>query len=445
MTSISLSQNAHKVLESSHLQDRIIGTIFGSALGDAIGLYTEFLSAEISSKAYPNRTFTLLPVEKATPFRRDHHRNFHNRGEWTDDTDHAVLILLSYLHGDGKKLDPQDFASRLSVWVRMGLRALDTLPLGLGRTVGGIVRNKSYLDNPEATARNFWVTGKYSAAPNGSLMRTHPLGLMCLGKSIEETFQIAADFSVVTHVDPRCVVSCAIGTALVRGLVLGEIYEEQHVDDLIETALAWYTRLREKELQEPGRQDEPQLDLAELRQHATAQKLADLKLDESYKIGYVYKTFGSGILLLRLALRQLKSSGQLCSQLAIFEKLVTDLIMEGGDADTNACFAGALLGALLGYKTLPPHWRDGLRHGVWLMEKSEGLCDTLGVTKGSYLGSKDKDTAEDGGRGFLTDAQMEEKCMRMQAWMAQEETEWKKKQEADKKKPNWFNWKGASK
>jgi ADP-ribosylglycohydrolase len=94
MNAISLSANAHKALESSHLQDRIIGTIFGSALGDAIGLYTEFLSAELSAKAYPDRTFTLLPAEKATPFRRDHHRNFHRPGEWTDDTDHAVLILL---------------------------------------------------------------------------------------------------------------------------------------------------------------------------------------------------------------------------------------------------------------------------------------------------------------------------------------------------------------
>ncbi|KAI3571607.1 ADP-ribosylglycohydrolase-domain-containing protein [Fusarium oxysporum f. sp. albedinis] len=404
MASISLSENALKVLELSRLQDRIIGSIFGSALGDAIGLYTEFLSVELSGKAYPDRVFTLLPAEKATLFRRDHHRNFHRPGEWTDDTDHAVMILLSYLHNDGK----------LSVWVRMGLRALDTLPLGLGRTVGCIVRSKSYLDDPKGTARKFWATGKYNAAPNGSLMRTYALGIMCLSKSVEETFQIAADFSVATHVGPRCVVFCAIGTTLVRGLVLDDVYQERRVDELIETGLTWYNERREKELQHAEREDEPCLDAAEFRQHATAQTLADLKLDESYKIGYVYNTFGS------------RSSGQLCSQLTIFEKLITDLTMEGGDADTNACFAGALIGALLGYKVLPPHWRDGFRYGTWLMEKTEGSRYILGVTKGSYSGSRDKNTAEDGGRGFLADAQME-KCMRMQAWMAQEESEWKRK------------------
>ena len=54
-------------------------------------------------------------------------------------------------------------------------------------------------------------------------------------------------------------------------------------------------------------------------------------------------------------------NGRLRAQTAVFETLVTPLVMEGGDADTNACFAGALLGAYLGYKVLPPHWRDGLR------------------------------------------------------------------------------------
>ncbi|KAM5381682.1 hypothetical protein ACJZ2D_002902 [Fusarium nematophilum] len=427
-------------IAQAHLQDRIIGTLFGSALGDAIGLYTEFLSAELSEKAYPDRTFTLLPVDKATPFRRDRHRNFHRTGEWTDDTDHAMLILLSFLHSDGQQLDPRDFASRLAIWVRMGLRALDTLPLGLGRTVGAIVRSKTFLEEPEETARKFWTTSKYNAAPNGSLMRTHPLGLMCLTKTVEETFQVAADYSVVTHVDPRCVISCAIGTALVRGLVLGEIREERHLDEMIEMGLEWYNARRELELQNPDRKDEPRLDVDEFRSHATAKTLADLKLDDSYKIGYVYKTFGSGILLLRLAMRQLKSSGRIRSQLAIFEKLITDLTMEGGDADTNACFAGALLGGLLGFKALPPHWRDGLRHGTWLMDKAEGLCDVLGVTDGGYSGSGDGDTAEDGGRGFLTDAQMEEKCMRMQAWMVEEEQEWKRREEAGKKK-GWFAWK----
>ncbi|KAF7539368.1 hypothetical protein G7Z17_g12432 [Cylindrodendrum hubeiense] len=439
MSTLPVSQEAAMALAQAALHDRVAGCLFGSALGDAIGLYTEFLNADLSAKAYPTRSFTLLPSEKATPFRRDRHRDFHRPGEWTDDTDHAMLILLSYLHSDGKEMSPQDFASRLSIWVRMGLRALDTLPLGLGRTVGAIVRSKDYLEGPEAKAREHWTKHNYNAAPNGSLMRTHPIGLMCLNKSVEETFEVAASYSVVTHVDPRCVIACVIGTALVRGIVRGEVLNETHVDEMIETAIAWYAARQEKELEDPARKDEPRLDVEELKTYTTAKTLADLQLDESYKIGYVYKTFGSGILLLRQAMRRVESTKGLRSQLMTFEPLITDLIMEGGDADTNACFAGALVGSFLGFKALPPHWRDGLRYGTWLMDKTEGLCTILGVVAGSYSGSGDKDTAPDGGRGYLTDDQMERKCMEMQAWMAQQETEWKKSQEGDKKK--WFAWK----
>lgn len=338
-------------------------------------------------------------------------------------------------------MDPGDFAARLDVWVRMGLRALDTLPLGLGRTVGAIVRTKDYLDDPEKKARMHWVKGNFNAAPNGSLMRTHPVGLMCLNKTVEETYEAAAKYSVVTHVDPRCVVSCVIGTALVRGLVRGEVRTETDVDAVIEHATAWYVARRNKELEDPERKDEPGLDVGELKTHATVRMLDDLNLDDSYKIGYVYKCFGSGVLLLRQAMRQTAQSSRLQAQSQIFEPLVTDLIMRGGDADTNACFAGALLGSYLGYKALPPHWRDGLRYGEFLMGKAEGLCEVLGVTEGEYSGSGDEETAVDGGRGMLTDGQVERKVMEMQAWMAQLDVEARKREEAGRRKSSWLPWK----
>ncbi|UKZ48114.1 hypothetical protein TrVGV298_002350 [Trichoderma virens] len=333
-----------------------------------------------------------------------------------------MLILLSYLHDDGKKLSPLDFASRLRTWVEMGLRALDTLPLGLGQTIGTVVRATAFLEDPEGTARDAWVKGMRDVAPNGSLMRTHPLGPMCLWRTLEETFEVAASFSVVTHADPRCVVSCAIGTALIRGIIRGEVYEEKHIEELVAAAVTWYTRWRrEKERTDESRSKDPPLDLDELYRHTKANTLADLELDDGPKIGYVYKTFGSGILLLRQAMRQIASTNSIIrTPASIFEPLITDLIMQGGDADTNACFAGALLGAYLGFKALPLHWRDGLRHGEWLLSKSEALCMVLGIGRGSYSGVEDKDTHLDGGRGMLTKEQMEERWMILQVKVAQE-------------------------
>ncbi|KAJ6781743.1 hypothetical protein PWT90_07460 [Aphanocladium album] len=420
MNNIQLSSEAVREMQNQCLRDAIVGCLFGSALGDAIGLYTEFLSAEASQIAYPSRSFTLMPKSAATKLHSDAHRDPHVPGEWTDDTDHALLILLSYLHKNGKEISPRDFAVRLDIWVRQGLRALDTLPMGLGQTVGSTVRSKTFLENPEETARQRWKNSRYRAAANGSLMRTHPLGLMCLQKSLTETFQTAADFSVITHPDPRCIISCAIGTALVRGLVLQEIRKEEDIDKLIENAISWFGLYRKEQHNNADREDEPELDVAELKKHAKVTELSELGLDEPRKIGYVYKTFGAGVHLLRLAMRKTANlTAPLPSQTAVFEHLITDLVMLGGDADTNACFAGALVGAHLGFKALPPHWRDGLRYGEWLMAKAEGLCMTLDVVHGTYDGAQDRDTAPDGGRGSLTDAQMEEKVMRHMAGMVQ--------------------------
>ncbi|PHH90084.1 hypothetical protein CDD83_4566 [Cordyceps sp. RAO-2017] len=436
-----LPQDALLQLALHGMHDRVLGCIVGSALGDAIGLYTEFLSASAAAQAYPSRAFTLLPKSQATAFRRDAHRNPHQPGEWTDDTDHALLILLSFLHSGGRDMSAQDVASRLKIWVQQGLRALDTLPLGLGNTVGSIVRKAPYLEDPEGTARQHWVDHNYNAAPNGSLMRTHPLGLMCLHKTADETFQTGADFSVITHVDPRCVVSCVIGTALVRGLLRHEVYTEEHVDQVINSAVAWYSHYQNRRLaRDAGRAGEPDLDIDELRRHVKVNELSDLQLDDAMKMGYVYKTLGSGVHLLRLALRKVASSGNsLSSQIDLFEPLVVDLIMQGGDADTNACFAGALLGAYLGFRALPPHWRDGLRHGSWLLAKAEALSKVLGVAHGQYDASQDADTAPDGGRGFLSEREVEEKVMLLQARMAQDEQRFRE-QEDDRanRGKRWF-------
>ncbi|KAL7929691.1 ADP-ribosylglycohydrolase domain-containing protein [Trichoderma chlorosporum] len=451
MTASPLSQHALEAMAREMMHDRIVGCLFGSALGDAIGLYTEFLSGDMARLAYLSQKFTLCPRSEATPFRRDTHRDPNVPGEWTDDTDHAMCILLSYLHKDGKVMDPQDFASRLHIWVRMGLRALDTLPLGLGRTVGAIVRSKTFLDDPEGTARKHWRNTNCKIAPNGSIMRTHPLGLMCIHKSLDDTFQIAADYSVVTHVDPRCIISCAIGTGLIRGLVRQEIYEEEHIDHIVSKAVAWYSIYRTRQIEKDATcKDEPELDLEELNRHVKVSDLSELELDDMYKIGYTYKTFGSGVHLLRLAMRELAApESRLSTQKRIFERLITDLIMRGGDADTNACFAGALLGTYLGYKVLPPHWRDGLVHGEWLMKKSEGLSILLGIGQGSYSGAQDKDTAPDGGRGWLTESQLEEKVMLLQADMVKRAQERDQQEEFQKrrrgKRTSWLGGLGGRK
>ncbi|KAK3690393.1 ADP-ribosylglycohydrolase-domain-containing protein [Podospora appendiculata] len=396
------------------LHDRTIGALVGSALGDTIGLYTEFLSSTAAAEAYPSHTFTLLPPGP-TPFKLDIHRAAKTPGHWTDDTDHALLLLLGYLHTASTTSPnppplptPVDLAARLRVWVQQGLRPLDTMPLGLGRLVGTVVASQGFATDPARVAREYWDKTGRRMAPNGSLMRTHPLGLMCLWRSEAETFEVAAAMSRVTHADPRCVLACVLGSALVRAVVRGEVVTEGDLDGVVARAVAWFGT--------EGGEEGEELDMAELERHVGSEVgLGGLELDDPPKIGYVYKTLGAGVVLLRMAIRRVEESGGgVVVRGRMFEELVTELIMCGGDADTNACFAGALLGAYLGYAALPGHWKYGMTHGEWFAGKAEALCRVLGLADGTYVGEEDADTRVDGGREPVSQNEMEGRWMVLQ-------------------------------
>jgi ADP-ribosylglycohydrolase len=401
-------------LAKGAMRDKIYGCLVGSAVGDCIGLYTEFMDKRTARKQYPERNFRL--TDPVTPLLLDRHRARFGTNVWTDDTDQALSILLGYLHNGIH--DAKDFAARLHIWVNQGLRALQTWPLGLGETVANAVMNPIFLEHPVKASYAAWKVGDYFGAANGSLMRCHPLGATCVFKPLSETFSITTEYGLVTHPNPKCIVSCCIVVGLIRGFLLAEITKESQIDAMINKAVRWTDqwddkrrrRISEVDKKDARLQEEPRLDHAELMRHVSAdiENLEELDLDEKDKIGYVYKSLGATIFLVRSAIRQLtdldfsevtnlKQSGKL------FEQLVTDLVMEAGDADTNACSAAAVLGAYLGYQGVPQYWRDGLKYGDFLKHKTEGLCQTLGISVGDYDGTTDVQTFRDGGNGFLGD------------------------------------------
>lgn len=311
------------------------------------------------------------------------------------------------------------------------------MPLGLGQTISIVTMSNGYLEDPFKMATAHWRNMGYNAAPNGSLMRTHPAGLFGLLFSLKDSdinnkltarkrvFDLAAELSIVTHVDPRCIVSCAVGSELVRGLVLGEIRCEHDIHAVLEEAILWYDEKWKPLLQErDGEIDEKEvwnLNREVFISHAWAESLGELELDDSQKMGYVLKCLDSGIFLLRKAMRKMKETrGSLLIQVKLFKELITELVMLGGDADTNACFAGALLGAYIGYKALPSEWRDGLNHGVWLTDKAEALASIISVKDGEYNPDDNQDTAKDGGRGMLMNEEMESRWQELITRVARE-------------------------
>ena len=135
---------------------RLKGCILGGAIGDAIGLFTEFLPKIECIRLYgPSPRFSLVrpPPAGYAVMHMDRHRAVFDPSGWTDDTDQSLLIFMSWLRSGGTRIDEIDFAKRLKFWVCNGFTPLDRMPLGLGRTVGGVVREGRYEADPVRTAK----------------------------------------------------------------------------------------------------------------------------------------------------------------------------------------------------------------------------------------------------------------------------------------------------
>lgn len=97
----------------------------------------------------------------------------------------------------------------------------------------------------------------------------------------------------------------------------------------------------------------------------------------------------------------------------VFEDLTVNLIMEAGDADTNAAAACAVLGAYLGYANLPSQWTEGLAHMEWLLEKTYRLAVVSGVIQDDL--EPEADEKANGERGLMRNTELYERNNRIQA------------------------------
>ncbi|KAF7966320.1 hypothetical protein HWV62_39158 [Athelia sp. TMB] len=401
-------------MNDSQIIDKVEGALIGSALGDAIGIYTglaeiEFMTEEQAKQAYPSRSFSL--VHPVTEPHQDTHRCRFETRSWTDDTDHTLLMILSFLRIGS--LSQDDFAFRLRTWCQQGLRCLDRLPMGLGKTVGRVVFDPEFLAHPAQAAYAYWDKSGRDIAPNGSLMRTTPVGVICMGKSEEETFKEAIRMGAVTHADPRCAVSVAIVSALVRALCCGEIQSVSQTDSVVERGWKYVLEAH----------PEVSLDRVEFEKHAYAESLQDLVLCDRV---------GSALWCLR----------QVQTEKETFKSAIVKLIMLGGDADTNGAVAGALMGAFCGYDALPAEWKRGMAHEEWYKEKITALCVVAALIEGSYDAQQDTDTELDGGRGLLTEDEMKRREMQIMERMLltdQKRREVRERETKSQKKP-WKFW-----
>ena len=288
-------------------KNKIYGTIFGQAIGDALGLGTEFMSKTEVREKYPDG------LKEYSQIIRDYHRAKFQPGSWSDDTDMMLCIANAIIEDKGINL--HTIARNFKQWVY----APETR--GVGQTTLKVLSIAEYVEKPHQVAELIWRMTRTKNAANGSVMRTAIIGL-----KKENVAQTAEDVCKLTHFDPRCVGSCVIVSEIINHLIW---HDEQLSYSQIMTIGNKYDK-----------------SIAEYIDKAYYNGIESLELDDPSSIGYTLKALGSALWCLFHA--------------NDFEEGLLRVVNEGGDADTNAAVACAMLGAKFGYTSIPQKYTDGL-------------------------------------------------------------------------------------
>jgi len=282
------------------LADRVVGSCLGLALGDALGAPFEFLRGRNVPDPIPalERPWLDRPP-----------------GSTTDDTALARNLIASLAARGG--FDAQALVERHLAWFRSD-------PPDVGTITGRVLRRVDLGEDATAVARDVWEQrGPEVSAGNGSVMYCAPLGLAYANRP-GELFELAPALSALTHFDGRCRTAVLAVTLAVAALVRGEPAEE-----------AARSALTSVESLEGGEE------LEYLVETAGSPRPIDGP-DQGFCL------FTAGI-----AFQALVRGGDAESEL----RRVVSL---GGDTDTNAAVAGALLGARDGVDGLPSPWLERL-------------------------------------------------------------------------------------
>src|SRR3989344_9102669 len=259
-----------------NIEDRILGTIYGQAIGDALGLPVEHRTREQVERFATEQPSTGWPNSYIGTVRKD---CSWKPGEWSDDTDQAICILQAYLKGvdEGKSsaelIDQRLLAKEFLEWAALKGR-------GIGGHTRKVFENPKFLTDPVTASHEIWLASGRQVAPNGAVMRTSYAGIL-RPWDLGWTMLNSAWAASTTHRDPRCVASAVAVSVAVAVLVSGASIQEA-VSKAEEHAGVFYLDI--KEWLSVGNLEELRLDEI---------------LDGKPSFGYTFKCLGAAFWALR--------------------------------------------------------------------------------------------------------------------------------------------------
>ncbi|CAF4660140.1 unnamed protein product [Rotaria sp. Silwood1] len=310
---------------------RILGSLIGLALGDALGAHVEFR---------PHQYMVEHPVKDL----QGGGTWGLQKGQFTDDTSMALCLAISLIiNGD---FNPYDQLLRYKWWykdgymsstgqcfdigssTRQALNEFEHRQRQLAQKYDMPLKNLDFCTDKQVLKELDVYCGKNEAAGNGALMRLAPVPLFFY-RIPKKAVEYSGRSAKTTHGDQKVYDACRFYGALIVAAINGESKENLLDRDFYKNHKKWFGT-------EPLHNDV--IEIAE----------------GSYKKekGYADGIRGKGYVLdsLKAALWAFWSDGN------SFKTGVLAAVNLGDDADTTAAIYGQLAGAHYGYQALPPDW-----------------------------------------------------------------------------------------
>jgi len=316
------------------LNDRLAGVLFGTAVGDALGLPAEGLSPTTIERRWgTDWRYRLLP----------------GRGMVSDDTEHTFFVGQALL---ARSDDPAGFQRALAWKLRLWLLGL---PAGVGfATLRAIL--KLWIGFPPHRS------GVCSAG-NGPAMRSALIGAFFAGDMDTLTRFVNAS-TTLTHTDPRA----RVGALAIAHLAAWAIQQPEARSLELEPLC----NLLEQLGPDPEWQGlVMKMRDAGVRGDSVEAFARSLGLEKGVT-GYIYHTVPVAIYAWH------RHAGD-------FEAGLTAALRCGGDTDTVGAITGALLGAGLGRKGIPKGWVEGILEWPRSRKVLETLAGRLAALAGAGI------------------------------------------------------------
>ena len=289
--------------------DTYIGCLLGTAVGDALGLPYEGLSARRAAKLFPDST--------------KHHLIF-GKGMVSDDTEHAGFVAQALIRSGN---DVKVFQKRLARSLRWWLLAL---PAGVGFATLRSILKLWFGFSPQKS-------GVFSAG-NGPAMRSPIIGL-AHGDDPEKLRQFVKASTEITHSDPKAYYA-ALAVALAT---------YQSASDETASPERFLATLKEML---------PQVDAEELHEllrraadsAAKGEPVTEFARDIGSNKGITGYSYHTVPCVLQVWFREPED----------FEGGLQSIIRAGGDTDTAGAIFGGIVGAKVGKQGIPESWLNDI-------------------------------------------------------------------------------------